>query len=133
MAGHAFSNNDRSKQTLSIFGTFHCPCAMPLNQADNSGLLNTCATTAGKRLFHTWHLRPLLSLQEIADRHNAVECLAAPDNSHSAKIIKKHMGEVKNVCRVMRLLRKGDGKVKDWNTLTKVSKHLCLLPRNERR
>jgi DNA mismatch repair protein MSH5 len=132
VAGHAFSNNDRSKQTLSIFGTF--PLLPPiLQQADPLGLLNTCATTAGKRLFHTWHLRPLLSLQEIADRHDAVECLAAPDNSHSAKIIKKHMGEVKNVCRVMRLLRKGDGKVKDWNTLTKVSKHLCLLPRNERR
>ena len=35
--------------------------------------------------------------------------------------MKKYMNDVRNVCRVMKLLRKGDGKVKDWKTLTNVS------------
>ena len=84
-------------------------------------MLNTCVTTAGRRLFHTWFLRPLLSLPDIAERHDAVEIFTAQDNFHGARIMKKHMHEIKNVCRVMRLLRKGDGKVKDWKTLTDVS------------
>lgn len=35
--------------------------------------------------------------------------------------MKKYMNDVRNVCRVMKLLRKGDGKVRDWKTLTNVS------------
>ncbi|KAI9637308.1 putative meiotic recombination-related protein [Dioszegia hungarica] len=110
---HAYSYSTQKKTAISLFG-----------------LLNTCVTPSGKRLLHTWHLRPLLSLPVIRARHAAVSFFSYIDNQHTADISRTHLKKFGNVNRVMNLLRRGRGQVAHWKILAD-SLTACMMVRDQ--
>ncbi|WWD22617.1 hypothetical protein CI109_107110 [Kwoniella shandongensis] len=97
---HAFMHNSRPKTALSIFG-----------------LLNTAVTPLGRKLLHSWHLRPLVDIDEITARHDAVELLAASENSHIVDSIRRSMKMIRNVPARCTKIRNGNGGYQEWKCL----------------
>ena len=77
----------------------------------------------GRNLLREWLLRPSLSLPVIAARHSAVACFVNPDNIGTAEDIQGHLSGIKNTPRVLKMLKSGRGKVKDWQGLVEVRVH----------
>lgn len=75
----------------------------------------------GRKLLHLWFLRPLLSLEGLAGRHNAVEALSDPENLAVLQDLKKHLRKIKNVVASVTKIRRGLGSVADWRGLIDVS------------
>ncbi|WRT63120.1 uncharacterized protein IL334_000023 [Kwoniella shivajii] len=92
----------------SMFRTDHKP-AVSIH-----GLLDTCVTPLGKKLFHTWHLRPLADLKEITARHDAVSLLSAHENVSMVADISNHMKRIKNLPAVFGKLKSGAVKYREW-------------------
>jgi len=86
----------------------------------NVGILNNTRTTLGRNLLREWLLRPSLSLPVIAARHAAVACFVNPDNITTADDIQGHLSGIKNTPRILKILRSGRGKVKDWQGIVEV-------------
>ncbi|KIR53753.1 DNA mismatch repair protein MSH5 [Cryptococcus gattii Ru294] len=97
---HAFMYSDQDKQALSIFGK-----------------LDSTVTPLGKKLLHTWHLRPLLDLAEISTRHNAVEFFSSAENAHFMASLRKAMKGVRNVPAHCTKLQTGRGSYAEWKCL----------------
>ncbi len=85
-------------------------------------LSQTIATSLGRKLLHTWHLRPLLNIQQIEQRHDAVDMLTYPDQQHDAERMRKTMKSVGNVITFSRSILRGKGKLSDWRRLLEVSR-----------
>ncbi|WVQ82858.1 hypothetical protein IAT38_004993 [Cryptococcus sp. DSM 104549] len=97
---HAFMHSNKDKQALSIFGKLDCT-----------------VTPLGHKLFHTWHLRPLLDLAEISARHDAVALFSDAENEHVSSSIRKIMKSVRNVPARCTRLRTGRGGYVEWKCL----------------
>ena len=85
-----------------------------------TGTLNGTKTTLGRALLRTWLLRPSLSLSVINDRHEAVECFMRLENIATATLMHSHLKGIKNMPRILSLLRTGRGKLADWQGFVKV-------------
>ncbi|KAJ7935731.1 DNA mismatch repair protein MutS [Mycena leptocephala] len=110
---HASVHSDKTKEGLSLFGT-----------------LNTTKTTLGRALLRTWLLRPSLSLPVIKSRHDAVACFISPENLVPAYAMQGHLKGIKNVPRILELMRSGKAKVSDWQGLVKFTFHSAMLRDN---
>lgn len=84
------------------------------------GILNNTRTTLGRNLLREWLLRPSLSLPIIAARHAAVACFINPDNITTADDIQGHLSGIRNTPRILRMLKYGRAKVKDWQGIVEV-------------
>ncbi|KAI0731903.1 DNA mismatch repair protein MutS [Fomitopsis betulina] len=107
---HASIHSDKTKEGLSLFG-----------------ILNHTKTTLGRALMREWLLRPSLSLSVISDRHDAVACFMQPDNQATAGSMHSHLNGIKNIPRILGLLRAGKARVSDWQCLVKFAFHSLLL------
>ncbi|BEJ14519.1 hypothetical protein CspHIS471_0402860 [Cutaneotrichosporon sp. HIS471] len=81
------------------------------------GVLDTTITGLGKKLFHTWLLRPLLNIERINERLDAVETLARGDNAALRKELGKELKEFTNMLNFCSQIKAGKGKWKDWQQL----------------
>jgi DNA mismatch repair ATPase MutS len=84
------------------------------------GLLNTCVTQPGKKLLHTWHLRPLTDLGQIAARHDAIDMLLFPANQFPVESMRRAMKQVGNVSHLCMKIRKNRASWRDWKKLMDV-------------
>jgi len=84
------------------------------------GILNGTKTTLGRSLLRTWLLRPSLSIPTIKARHDAVGCFLRSENIATATQLHNHLKGIKNMPRIMNLLRDGKGRVSEWQGLVKV-------------
>ncbi|KAK8844830.1 hypothetical protein IAR55_006680 [Kwoniella newhampshirensis] len=96
---HAFMHK-ATKPALSIFG-----------------LLDTTVTPLGRKLFHSWHLRPLVDLHEIRARHDAIDLLTAPQNISVTESIRRELRNVRNVPAKCTKVRNGNGGYREWKCL----------------
>ena len=87
----------------------------------HKGTLNNTKTSLGRSLMRTWLLRPSLSLPVINARLNAVACFLNPENLVPASVMHNHLKGIKNVPRILGLLKTGKAKLSDWQGLVKVS------------
>ncbi|KAF8158870.1 muts domain V-domain-containing protein [Mycena galopus ATCC 62051] len=110
---HASVHSDKTKEGLSLFGT-----------------LNTTKTTLGRALLRTWLLRPSLSLSVIKERHDAIACFIAPENLVPAYAMQGHLKGIKNVPRILEIMRSGKAKMSDWQGLVKFTFHSAMLRDN---
>lgn len=86
------------------------------------GVLDTTITGLGKKLFHTWLLRPLVNIDRINERLDAVEALARGDNAALRKELRKQLGGFMNMLLFYTRIKTGKGKWKDWQQLVEVSR-----------
>ncbi|KAG6814232.1 hypothetical protein H0H92_015347 [Tricholoma furcatifolium] len=107
---HASVHSDKTKEGLSLYG-----------------ILNMTNTNMGRSLLRTWLLRPSLSLDVINKRHDAVECFIRPENLSSVKELHTHLKGIKNVPRMLSVLKTGKAKVSDWQGLLKFTFHATML------
>ncbi|KAJ6585066.1 DNA mismatch repair protein MutS [Mycena capillaripes] len=110
---HASVHSDKMKEGLSLFGT-----------------LNTTKTTLGRALLRTWLLRPSLSLAVIEARHDAVACFISSENLVPAYAMQGHLKGIKNVPRILEIMRSGKAKMSDWQGLVKFTFHSAMLRDN---
>ncbi|KAJ6508696.1 muts domain V-domain-containing protein [Mycena sanguinolenta] len=110
---HASVHSDKTKEGLSLFGT-----------------LNTTKTTLGRALLRTWLLRPSLSLSVIKERHDAIACFIATENLVPAYAMQGHLKGIKNVPRILEIMRSGKAKMSDWQGLVKFTFHSAMLRDN---
>ncbi|KAL7410447.1 DNA mismatch repair protein MutS, partial [Mrakia frigida] len=101
---HAYMHSGATREGLSLFG-----------------ILNNTRTPTGKQLLRTWLLRPLLSIKEIAARHDAVALFARQENHVPVQNIEGLLKGVKNVVQVLGRLRRGTAGVRDWKVLLEFS------------
>ncbi|KAF5385688.1 hypothetical protein D9757_005471 [Collybiopsis confluens] len=106
---HASMHSDKTKEGLSLYG-----------------ILNVTQTALGRSLMRTWLLRPSLSLSVINSRHDAVECFLRQENTTTANTLHGHLKGIKNVPRMLSVLRTGKAKVTQWQGLVKFTV-LCAM------
>lgn len=116
--------SDQDKQALSIFGKKNLTGSFwkvyhRLTVA--IGKLDSTVTPLGKKLLHTWHLRPLLDLCEISARHDAVQFFSSTENAPFTTSLRKIMKGVRNVPAHCTKLQTGRGGYVEWKCLVDVS------------
>ncbi|KAF8957258.1 hypothetical protein BDZ97DRAFT_2079293 [Flammula alnicola] len=107
---HASVHSDKTKEGLSLFG-----------------ILNNTKTTLGRSLLRTWLLRPSLSLSVIKSRQDAVGCFVRSENVATANLLHHHLKGIKNMPRIMSLMKDGKAKLADWQGLVKFTFHGTML------
>ncbi|KAJ7459929.1 DNA mismatch repair protein MutS [Mycena latifolia] len=110
---HASVHSDKTKEGLSLFG-----------------ILNNTKTTLGRALLRTWLLRPSLSLGVIKARHDAVACFMSSENLVPAHAMHGHLKGIKNVPKILEIMRSGKAKMSDWQGLVKFTFHSAMLRDN---
>jgi DNA mismatch repair protein MSH5 len=86
----------------------------------HAGILDRTKTNLGRSLLRTWLFRPLLSIPDIHARHDAVDCFLKPENLVTADVMHNHLKGIKNIPRILGLMRTGKAKISDWQSLVKV-------------
>jgi len=89
-------------------------------------MLNYTQMTLGRHLLKAWLLRPSASLSVIKARHDAVECFCFSENVVTANAMHSHLKGFKNVPRIMGQMRSGKAKLRDWQSLVKVSRSVYI-------
>lgn len=106
---HASVHSDKTKEGHSLYG-----------------ILNTTKTSLGRLLMRDWLLRPSLSVAVITARHNAIACFIRSDNLDIATTMHNHLKGVKNVPRILGIMKAGKATVTDWQGLLKVNHGLYI-------
>lgn len=83
-------------------------------------MLDTTITPLGKKLFHTWLLRPLINRQSINARLDAVQALSRGDNLEGRKQLRKELKGFKNMLTFCTKIKAGKGRWGDWQALVTV-------------
>jgi len=122
---HASVHSNKTKEGLSLFGRLNSLSSNSGSQW-HAGIINTTKTSLGKALLRTWFLRPSLSLDVIKARHDTIDCFNRADNQMSVNELNGHLQGIKNVPRMLGILKSGRGKATDWQGLVKVCK--CMAP-----
>lgn len=107
---HASIYSDETKEGLSLFG-----------------ILNNTMTTLGRRLMQSWLLRPSLSIDIIKARHDAVACFTRSENLVATNVMHNHLKGMRNVPRILSMMRTGKAGIADWQGLIKFTFHSALL------
>lgn len=92
-----------------------------------SGILNTTRTPMGKTLIRDWFLRPLMDLDAISLRHDAVSLFSRVENRKPVEEIKTHLHQIANFRRLLNSLRRGKVTVRDWKFLLEVRPTRALI------
>lgn len=79
----------------------------------------------GRNLLRQWLLRPSLTLSTIKSRHDAVTCFVHPENIATADLLHQHLTKIRNVPRILAIMKTGRHKVKDWQGLVVVRRKLA--------
>jgi DNA mismatch repair protein MSH5 len=90
------------KDGLSLWGLFSTETVTPL----------------GKILMRKWFLRPILELQELKARHDAVEKLLQVSNGGTVDQLKKSLRSIKNIKTVLSRIKR-NVTIRDWALLIK--------------
>ena len=106
---HASVHSDKTKEGLSVFG-----------------ILNNTRTILGKALLREWLLRPSTSIPVINARHEAVSCFVNPENVSIVSSMQTHLKGIKNVPKILAIMRTGKAQVADWQGLVTVRGYLSL-------
>ena len=123
---HATIHSDKTKEGLSLYGSTDLAkrLASVFNAIDSySGILDSTQTSLGHNLLRHWLLRPSLSIPTITARHDAVECFMRPENIVTADAMRSNLKGLKNIPRMLNLLRSGRATIIEWQALVKVSNH----------
>ncbi|KAG2066456.1 hypothetical protein BDR04DRAFT_1081862 [Suillus decipiens] len=107
---HASIHSDKTKEGLSLFG-----------------ILDNTRTPLGRSLLRIWLMRPSLSIPVIAARHDAIECFLHPENLAPASTLQNHLKGIKNIPRILGLLKAGKAGVSDWQGLVKFTYHSAMM------
>ena len=75
----------------------------------------------GRSLLRTWLLRPSLSISAIRSRQDAVACFLLSENTVTSNAMHNHLKGLKNVPRLLGLIKDGRAKLSDWQGIVKVS------------
>ena len=87
----------------------------------------------GKKLLYSWFLRPLLDLERIAERHDAVAVLSGQlparytavqdggENQSAADQLQKETKKIKDISNLLRLIKTGRGDYKAWRSFMNAS------------
>ena len=75
----------------------------------------------GRSLLRTWLLRPSLSISVIRSRQDAVACFLRSENVATSNAMHNHLKGLKNVPRLLGLIKDGRAKLSDWQGLVKVN------------
>ncbi|KAK7469304.1 hypothetical protein VKT23_003788 [Stygiomarasmius scandens] len=115
---HASIHSDKTKEGLSL-----------------AGVLDNTHTSLGRALMRVWLLRPSLSLNTIRARHDAIDCFLKAENHSATNALHSHLKGIKNVPRMLNILKTGRAKVSDWQGLVKIdweesaeAGRLCVRP-----
>jgi DNA mismatch repair protein MSH5 len=84
-------------------------------------VINTTITPLGKKLFHTWLLRPLTNIDRINARLDAVQLLSSHEYTGPRQNIKRDMKNIKNIGGFCLKIKSGRASWKDWLGLVEVS------------
>ncbi|RXK37395.1 hypothetical protein M231_05382 [Tremella mesenterica] len=95
----------KDKDSLTLFSQ-----SSPSISIDSQDMFNTCVTPLGKKLLHTWFLRPLVDMDEIVVRHDAVAYFCTPAGYDLSKEIKKFMRRIKNVPKLCTDVARSSGR-----------------------
>lgn len=71
-------------------------------------------------MLRRWFLRPSLSFEVINARHVAISVLLRSENQVSVDAMHGHLKGLKNVPRLLGLLRAGKATIVEWQSLVKV-------------
>ncbi|KIY45215.1 hypothetical protein FISHEDRAFT_67145 [Fistulina hepatica ATCC 64428] len=107
---HASVHSNKTKEGLSLFG-----------------IINTTKTRLGRALLRTWFLRPSLSLDIISRRHDAVACFVHSENYSPVNAIHAHLKGIKNVPRILSVMKSGRAKIVEWQGIVKFTFHATML------
>ncbi|KAF8798995.1 hypothetical protein BYT27DRAFT_7177307 [Phlegmacium glaucopus] len=107
---HASVHSDKTKEGLSLFG-----------------ILNGTKTTMGRSLLRTWLLRPSLSISVIRFRQDAVACFLRSENLVTSNTMHNHLKGLKNVPRILGLMKDGRAKLSEWQGLVKFTYCVTML------
>lgn len=81
----------------------------------------------GRSLLRTWLLRPSLSISVICARQDAVVCFLRSENLVVSNTMHNHLKGLKNVPRILGLMKDGRAKLSDWQGLVKVEAPLSNM------
>lgn len=107
---HASIHSDKTKEGLSLFG-----------------ILDSTKTALGRSLLRRWLLRPSLSIPVIQARHDAVACFTSPENIPIASAMHSHLKGIKNVPRILGMMKSGKARITEWQGLVKFIIYSALL------
>jgi DNA mismatch repair protein MSH5 len=113
---HANMHNKRNKPGMSLNGQLVDP-----QRKLTTGVINTTITPLGRKLFHTWLLRPLINIDRINERLDAVQLLSARDYHDIRRNIKRDFKNIKNIVAFCHKIRSGRASWKDWLGLVDAS------------
>lgn len=120
-----------SMLALQIFQEDRHPSAMGIGQSKEGfsvyGMLNTCASSMGHRLLRLWFLRPIINLQVLNQRQDAVHFfMHAPDVIKSVRAV---LRKTRDVPQVLRRLQSTQGllDIKDFSLVLDSIANLLML------
>ena len=120
-----------SMLALQIFQEDRHPSAMGIGQSKEGfsvyGMLNSCASSMGRRLLRLWFLRPIINLEVLNQRQDAVHFfMHAPDVIKSVKAV---LRKTKDVPQVLRRLQSTQGllDIKDFSLVLDSIANLLML------
>ncbi|SGY37587.1 BQ5605_C003g01840 [Microbotryum silenes-dioicae] len=124
---HASTHSSAKKEGLSLFGELGITTPeerqcwerdqVDLKTLTMAGIMNLARTGPGRALLRTWFLRPLLDMEMITARQNAVECFLRAENQHIADAIQSNLKRIKNAPAALRALGTGRGGSIEWNQI----------------
>ncbi|KAI7885578.1 hypothetical protein K492DRAFT_203978 [Lichtheimia hyalospora FSU 10163] len=97
---HPNTHQKRNKESLSLFG-----------------LLNHTVTPIGQHLLQSWIQRPTLNLDVLDQRHTAISYFSTNDTMALIKELRNHLKHIKNIPRVISVIRENRAGVNDWQQL----------------
>ena len=120
-----------SMLALQIFQEDRHPSAMGIGQSKEGfsvyGMLNHCVSSMGRRLLRLWFLRPIINLQVLNERQDAVFFfMHAPD---VVKSVKGVLRKTRDVPQLLRRLQSTQGvlDIKDFNLVLDSIANLLML------
>ena len=120
-----------STHALQIFQEDRHPSAMGIGQSKEGfsvfGMLNSCVSSMGQRLLRLWFLRPIINLQVLNARQDAIAYfMQAPD---IMKVTKDALRKTRDVPQLLRRLRSTQGllDVKDFSLVLNSITNLLAL------
>ena len=120
-----------SMLALQIFQEDKHPSAMGIGQSKEGfsvfGMLNSCVSSMGRRLLRLWFLRPIINLDVLNQRQDAVHFfMHAPD---VIKLVKAVLRKTRDIPQVLRRLQSTQGllDVKDFSLVQDSIANLLML------
>ncbi len=120
-----------SMLALQIFQEDRHPSAMGIGQSKEGfsvfGMLNSCVSSMGRRLLRLWFLRPIINLDVINQRQDAVHFfMHAPDIIKSVKAV---LRKTRDIPQLLRRLQSTQGllDVKDFSLVQDSIANLLML------